>query len=392
MSTHPILVLIAACVLIVATSACGDSAASDDALAPSTTTFAPSTTIFDRPPEDPRARLGGLVNALEEAEGALLTAEIDFTSGRPRLVEAVNAVYLSFSIEDVDVIWAPTPDAAAAASQLEEVLLHLSDDEEAAVAEHLGDSQPAIIYYDPAEKNSELVALGLEPGNDLVDVTGSTFRLGPLADELAATPLTVVDRCAPTAATVPSPGREAALLEHIEALEARTAHVAKKARIERIAQRLVDNNPWTDPVTGENVEPDINDLIRQLEAGVRAKNVDFGLVVPMVIDLRTWEREPRHGFVFSASGDYLGAMGVGKADELWIADVPVPRDGSDLVFEVALEPIDTCGNLPRNRESIAHIPYADAAGPNHRALVNFADGGVTPLTAEDFRLLVEGES
>lgn len=382
MKPNPKRMLAIAAALLVLSGACDGSSAPTEEPPVDTT----STRL-----EEPGAlsELGSLVNEMEERDGALIRAVVDFTAGRDREVDFRDYVYVTYPIDGVEVLWAPSTKAADAAKLLEEIRLYVTESEEANAIRLLGSERAALVYYDPAEKNTELVAPIVDEGTE--EALGVSFRLASIADELMTTPLTIADPCERNAkADVPSSGREAALLEHIDAMEARSALVAARADIEATAQRLVDDNPLSDAVTGETVEADIGDLIRQLEAGVRAKDVEFVPVVQMIVDMTQWDRGPLQGLLFSGSGDYLGWMGIGETDELWVAEVPVPRDGSDIIIETATEPVSSCGELPEGRDVLLKIPFAVAAGPEHRALVNFATGAVTPLTADGFMLLAEG--
>jgi hypothetical protein len=352
-----------------------------------------STAVDGVYPADAVGQLEGIVGSMIATDGAFVVAVIDLTKGFDREPRQGLRYSVTYPVSgDVRVLWAPTEAAARAAREIEEVRVILNDEREAWLVDHI-DAEGNVVMMVPGDDSQSTF---LSPA--VVDVAvpsdgrSGTFILSGIMWELVDMPLTVVDHCNPGDLEVQATTQADAVVEHIEAIMAARAFRAEQGALERTADRLSSRLTSEDPVTGIVVDADVNDLLRQLEAGVDASDVVAKQVVPMVVDLTTYDGEPGFAIFESESGEYLGWMGIGRADELFVAELRVPSDGTAIVVSYSVTPPSNCGGLPDDRVVMATIPYAKAAGTDRRALVDLASGTITALTAEDFRSLVPDPS
>ena len=142
--------------------------------------------------------------------------------------------------------------------------------------------------------------------------------------------------------------------------------------------------PFTDPVTGDPVEPAINDITRQLREGVDPTRVVTGGQVPMLV---RWPDKPMPDvavFVAAESGAVLGwvhrdpgVIGQHESTEApeALLEISPPAQGEDV--HVYLRPNESTFECPiRGEHPFTSIPAA-AFGDSQRAHIDLETGDVT---------------
>jgi hypothetical protein len=192
--------------------------------------------------------------------------------------------------------------------------------------------------------------------------------------------LTPADPCAtpkPTPAVYPD-SVEDALIGHLE-YAAWLSEQAKPADYENIADQIVESiEQMIDPVTGEAVEPNPSDIVRQLERGVAPENVVIPRVVQMGSDPTDFEGTETRVVLVGESGEFLGTYSI-RGHRRTIVDIEAPNEGEDLlVYLVSGFPDYYCTDWLALDPFIV-IPHNEVAG-TLRAEIRFADRTHTVLS------------
>jgi len=192
---------------------------------------------------------------------------------------------------------------------------------------------------------------------------------------------------------------EATILAYLELLGDKPVHEHQVEPDELLAEQLAESVTMVDPVTGQSVYADVNDVYNQLADGVDPSDIEFR----QVVNVATTYENPGENEVLvwvSISGEYLGYSSPGSGyyinDEGERVDVRsnlielrAPADGSDVALYVRPGDSDyTCLDSLEGAGPAIVVPFDDIAGSG-RAHINIDERDYAPLVIDDAITTIE---
>jgi len=251
--------------------------------------------------------------------------------------------FREFGISEIEVVWsADDVDAAAVAEILD--LKHgriLLTDEEAIWLDTLLVPGRAVVII--SGDGLVHVASPLDHERSRVSESGS-LGMSELLKRIDALQLPVValnpydcTTLAPTTTSVAVsqevPAEVARLVAYFELLERDRAFNLWLGEVERIVDRIEAESRMVDPVTNAVVDPDTNDLARQLMTGIAEASLDVRPMVQIGFDLTDYTGTPTHAVLVGLPDEILGFAPVASTEPtagLLIGELRVPRESSSI--------------------------------------------------------------
>ncbi len=224
------------------------------------------------------------------------------------------------------------------------------------------------------------------------------FSLGRNALELFEHPVSpisdvVVDSCLTLTveASLLSPAPEspeATILAYLDLLGEHTLdwHQRRSIPDEAVAEEIAEGAGLVDPVTGNPVDGDANDIYRQLADGVDPEDVVIWPVVNVAVSYHGGDPDDVLAF-FSTTGEFLTWAGTGSgadSEAVRVLEVRVPTDKSDIaVYVRSSDSLFQCDEGLDAETPAVVVPFDDIAGSG-RAHVDINDGSF-----EDFSVALQ---
>lgn len=143
-----------------------------------------------------------------------------------------------------------------------------------------------------------------------------------------------------------------------------------------VADQIAQDIVLTDSVTGEAVDADVNDIERQLYAGVAPQDVVIPPVVQVGLDTTSFSGEPSYLVFVSSDEEILGWTAISRPEEVVLMEVRIPVSGARLDiyhFPGDAFPNVVCRDEWNDRGSLLmSVPFQDVFG-DARATIDLGD-------------------
>ncbi len=390
---------------VVALSACGvDTSNVADNVSTTESSFVVSTTEAVLVNENPAENLAALHYGMLGWHSPLVVLEFTEVLDRDDRDTEVGFTFLEFSW----LVPTATDDELSAIEDLEQGSMLLNDENYEAFVDALPFTALAVVL--PDGTLGPFAKRGDEPGSiDAIGTGVGATRLGFYAVDAFVNPLSPFPRvdhnsCAGVRYYEqhldPRPAsEEATILAYFELLGDKPIHEHQIEPDEHLAEQLAESVDMVDPVTGQSVYADVNDVYNQLADGVDPSDIEFRQVVNVAT---TYENRGENEVLVwvSTSGEYLAYSSTGSGhyinDEGERVDVTsnlielrAPSDGSDVALYVRPGDSDyTCLHSLEGASPTIVVPFDDIAG-SRRAHINIDERDYVPLVIDDVVTTIE---